>query len=220
MPDSTTVTGGVNDARRTIGTRTLEAGDATVATISRVYPTTVEDLWNACTDPDRLPRWFLPVTGELAVGGKYQLQGNASGTVERCDAPHSFAATWEFGGEVSWIEVTLTPEGSPDHPAARLTLEHIAHVDDERWEQYGPGAVGVGWDLALSSGLARHIATGESVDPAAAEAWSTSPEGIAFIAAASEAWGEASIAHGTPADAARAATARTTAFYTGQAAPE
>jgi uncharacterized protein YndB with AHSA1/START domain len=215
MPEPTTVTGGVNDARRTIGTRTLEAGEARVATISRVYPTTVEDLWEACTDPERLPRWFLPVTGELAVGGKYQLQGNAGGTVERCDAPHSFAATWEFGGEVSWIEVTLTPEGD----AARLTLEHVAHVDDERWAQYGPGAVGVGWDLALSSGLAQHVATGASVDPAAAEAWTMSPEGIAFIAAAGEAWAEASIAHGTPAEVARAAAARTTAFYTGQPEP-
>jgi uncharacterized protein YndB with AHSA1/START domain len=215
MPDSTTITGGVNAARRTIGTRTLEAGEATVATISRVYPTTVDDLWNACTDPERLRRWFLPVTGELAVGGKYQLEGNAGGTVERCDAPHSFAATWEFGGEVSWIEVTLTPEGN----GARLTLEHIAHVDDERWDQYGPGAVGVGWDLALSSGLALHIGTGESVDPAAAQTWSTSPEGIAFITAASEAWAEASIAHGTSVDAARAAAARTTAFYTGQPEP-
>jgi len=215
MPDTTTVTGGVSDTRRTLGTRTLEAGEATVATISRVYPTTVDDLWNACTDPERLPRWFLPVSGELVVGGKYQLQGNANGTVERCDAPHSFAATWEFGGEVSWIEVTLTPEGD----AARLTLEHIAHVDDERWSQYGPGAVGVGWDLSLI-GLAQHIATGESVDPAAAEAWSMSPEGIVVVTAASEAWGEASIARGTPADAARAAAARTTAFYTGQPEPE
>jgi uncharacterized protein YndB with AHSA1/START domain len=214
MPDRTTVTGGVNETRRTLGTRTLEAGEATVATISRVYPTTVDDLWNACTDPERLPRWFLPVTGELVVGGKYQLQGNANGTVERCDAPHSFAATWEFGGEVSWIEVTLTPEEN----GARLTLEHIAHVDDERWSQYGPGAVGVGWDLALSSGLARHIATGERVDPVAAEAWATTPEGITFITAASEAWAEASIARGTPAESARAAAARTTAFYTGQPA--
>ena len=214
MPDQTTVTGGVNDTRRTLGTRTLEAGEATVATISRVYPTTVEDLWNACTDPERLPRWFLPVTGELVVGGKYQLQGNANGTVERCDAPHSFAATWEFGGEVSWIEVTLTPEEN----GARLTLEHIAHVDDERWSQYGPGAVGVGWDLALI-GLAQHIAAGDSFDPAAGEAWSMSPDGIAFIAAASESWGEASIARGTPAESARAAAARTTAFYTGQPEP-
>ncbi|MGI5131837.1 SRPBCC family protein [Pseudonocardia sp. CA-107938] len=215
MPEPT-VAGGVSDVRRTLGTRTLEAGEAKVATISRAYPTTVDDLWDACTNPRRLPRWFLPVEGELAVGGKYQLAGNAGGTVERCDAPHSFAATWEYGGDVSWIEVTLTPEGD----GARLTLEHVAHVnDDARWAQYGPGAVGVGWDLALSSGLARHIETGESVDPAAAEAWTGSPEGVAFISAASAGWAQAWIAEGWPAEDALAAAARTTAFYTGQPEP-
>ena len=25
----------------------------------------VEDVWAACSDPDRLKRWFLPVSGEL-----------------------------------------------------------------------------------------------------------------------------------------------------------
>src|SRR5690606_21550027 len=127
-------------------------------------PTTVDDLWDACTNPERLPRWFLPVTGDLQVGGRYQLEGQAGGTIERCDPPRSFAATWEFGGEVSWIEVTLAAAGD----GTRFTLEHVAHVDDERWLEYGPGAVGVGWDLALH-GLAQHVATGEAVDPAAAQ---------------------------------------------------
>lgn len=211
MPDTTTVDGGVSDVRRTVGNRTLEAGEARVATISRAYPTTADDLWDACTSAERLPRWFLPVTGDLTVGGRYQLAGNAGGTVERCDPPRGFAATWEYGDEVSWIEVSIAPEGD----GARLTLEHLAHVDDVRWAEYGPGATGLGWDLALT-GLARHLATGAAVDPAEAEAWSLSPDGVAFLTAASEAWCAASIGAGTPPDQARAAAARTTAFYTGQ----
>ncbi|MDN5858347.1 MAG: SRPBCC family protein [Pseudonocardia sp.] len=214
MPDTPTITGGVSEVRRTIGTRTLEAGEAKVATITRTYPTTVDDLWDACTDPERIPRWFLPVTGELAVGGRYQLAGNAGGVVERCDAPHSFAATWEFGGEVSWIEVRITPDGD----AARLTLEHVAHVDDERWTEYGPGAVGVGWDLGMQ-GLQLYLTTGAAVDPKEFEAWSTGPDGVAYVTASSEAWCAASIAAGTQTDAARAAAARTTAFYTGRPTP-
>ena len=101
----------ISAVRRTVGKRVLEAGEARVMTISQVYDTDVDDLWDACTNAERIPRWFLPVSGELKVGGKYQLEGNAGGTVERCDPPKSFAATWEFGGDVSWIEVRLTPGG-------------------------------------------------------------------------------------------------------------
>ena len=132
--------------QRTVGHRTLAAGEARVVTISRSYPARLEDLWDACTNPERIPRWFLPITGELQLGGHYQLEGNAGGTVESCDPPHSFTATWEYGGEVSWIEVRVTAEGEQ----ARLQLEHIAHVDDERWAEFGPGAVGIGWDLGLA----------------------------------------------------------------------
>ena len=149
------VTHQISAVERRVGQRTLAAGEARVVTVSRSYSGPVDDVWDACTNPERLPRWFLPVTGELKVGGHYQLEGNAGGTIERCDPPHSFAATWEYGGEVSWIEVSLTAQDG----RTRLRLEHIAHVDDERWTEFGPGAVGVGWDLSVL-GLARHLETG------------------------------------------------------------
>ena len=137
----------VNAVRRTVGRRTLEAGEARTVTISRSYAADQADVWDAVTNAERIPRWFLPVTGDLRLGGRYQLEGNAGGTIESCDPPNGFTATWEYGGEVSWIEVRLTEEG-PDR--TQLVLEHIAHVDDERWTQFGPGAVGVGWDLGLA----------------------------------------------------------------------
>ena len=63
---------------------------------------------------------------------------------------------------------------APDGQAARLTLEHIAHKDgigEEHLEKYGPGAVGIGWDLGLY-GLERHLADpAVPLDPAAFEAW-------------------------------------------------
>ncbi len=61
-------------SRRTVGRRTVEGREAKVVTISRSYRTSAEDLWEACTDPRRIPRWFLPVEGDLEVGGRYQLQ--------------------------------------------------------------------------------------------------------------------------------------------------
>src|SRR4029450_4047811 len=89
--------------------RTIEAGDARVVSISQTYDTDIDDLWDAVTNPEHIPRWFLPVSGELKVGGRYQLEGNAGGVIERCEPPRSFAATWEYGGAISWIEVTLAP---------------------------------------------------------------------------------------------------------------
>ncbi|MFD5572548.1 SRPBCC family protein [Streptomyces cadmiisoli] len=205
------VTHQINSVSRQVGKRVFKAGEARVVTVSQSYAAPLDDVWDACTNPERLPRWFLPVTGELRPGGHYRLEGNASGTIERCDPPKGFFVTWEYGGEVSWIELRLTAE---TEERTRFELEHIAHVDDERWAQFGPGAVGVGWDLAVM-GLARHLSSGAPVDPAEAMAWSESEEGRRFITASSEQWGAASVAGGEDETAARAAADRTTAFYTG-----
>ena len=205
----------INAVRRDLGTRVFGPGEARVSTISQAYDADVEDVWDACTNPERLPRWFLPVTGDLKVGGKYQLQGNAGGTVERCDPPKSFFATWEFNGMVSWIEVRVAPEAEG---RTRLELEHIAHVDDDLWDQFGPGATGIGWDLALM-GLASHLAPGNpAVTPENAEAWVMSPEGVAFVKAAAERWRAAHVASGADEETANAAFERVTRFYT--TAPE
>jgi uncharacterized protein YndB with AHSA1/START domain len=39
--------------------------------VSRSYPAELADVWDACTNPERIPRWFLPVSGELKEGGRY-----------------------------------------------------------------------------------------------------------------------------------------------------
>ena len=204
------VTQQINAVRRQVGTRLLEAGEARTATISQTYDATIDDVWDACTNPERIPRWFLPVSGDLRVHGHYQLQGNAGGTIERCDPPKSFAATWEYGGDVTWIEVRLSSE--PDG-GTRFELEHTAHVDDERWAEFGPGATGVGWDMGLLS-LGIHLASGQAVDPQQSAAWAASDEGKQFMSLSSQRWREANVAAGTDPAAAQAAADRTTAAYT------
>ena len=201
--------------RRDVTSRDHQGRPARVLTIEQSYPTTPDDVWDAVTNPARLPRWFMPVEGDLKVGGHYQLVGNAGGTIERCEPPRTLAVTWEYGGEVSWVELTLRPDGD----LTTLVLEHIAHVDDDRWKQYGPGAVGVGWDLAFI-GLDEHLTTGATLDAEEFAAWSATGEGVAFIERVSQAWTDASIAGGTDPDVARLAGKRTTAFYTGQPEPE
>jgi uncharacterized protein YndB with AHSA1/START domain len=204
------VAGHVNETTRSVGSRTLEAGEARTVRIARDYVAPLEDLWDACTNPERIPRWFLPVSGDLRPGGRYQLEGNAGGTIESCDPPRGFSATWEYGDQLSWIELRLSPAGDG---RTRFELEHIAHVDD-KWEQFGPGAVGVGWDLALV-GLSLHLGSGETVDPAAVQSWMATEEGKRLVEHCGVAWGDASAAAGTEPDAARRAAERTTAFYTG-----
>lgn len=205
----------VDAVTRSLVTSERDSTPTRVATISQRYDTTVEDLWEACTSAERLPRWFAPVTGDLRLGGRYQVEGNASGTIEACEPPRSFSATWEFGGQTSWISVRVDPDGD----GARLTLEHAAPADAmvEFWERYGAGATGVGWDLAFL-GLARHLATGANV-PAEAQGWEATDEGSRFITAASAEWAKASIDAGEDRSWAEAARDRTTAFYLGQEEP-
>jgi uncharacterized protein YndB with AHSA1/START domain len=200
----------INAVTRRVGTRTFAAGEARTVTIARTYDAPLADVWDACTNPERIPRWFLPVAGELREGGRYQLKGNASGAIERCEPPRSFTATWEFGGQVSWIELRLS-EASGDR--TRFELEHIAAVDDH-WTRFGPGAVGVGWDLALL-GLTQHLATGEAIDPEAGMAFLASENGRRLVEESSRGWCEAAIAAGADAAEATAAAERTFEFFTG-----
>jgi uncharacterized protein YndB with AHSA1/START domain len=187
---------------------------AASVTLTRLYDTDAEDLWDALTNPARIPRWFLPVEGNLTVGGKYQLKGNASGTITACTPPHKFAATWEFGGNVTWIEVDVAAEIGK----ARLTLKHTAILEDH-WQQFGPGAVGIGWDLALM-GLREHLATGASADHAAFETWAGSANGKEFISRSGEFWRAADVAGGADAPSAQERSDRTIAFFRGETPPD
>ncbi|WP_154793251.1 SRPBCC domain-containing protein [Occultella kanbiaonis] len=195
---------------RQLSTVERDGHEARVATLSQTYQTTPEDLWDAVTTPARIARWFAPVTGDLRLGGRFQVENNAAGTVQTCDAPREFTATWEYGEEVSWLAVRIRGE---EGGAASLELEHTAVVADEWWDQFGPGATGVGWDLGLY-GLGLHLANPDAARPDDENAWVLSDEGKAFVTASSEAWARASVAAGTPAEAATAAALRTTAFYT------
>jgi uncharacterized protein YndB with AHSA1/START domain len=189
---------------------------ALVVVAIRSYDTTVEDLWDAITRPERLVRWFAAVEGDLRLGGRYRIEGNASGTITRCERPEAVDLSWEYMGHTSWVNVRLARDGRK----ARLTLEHLAHKEGvgaaaEHFKQFGPGAGGVGWDLSLY-GLERHLADpAASVDHEAFEAWGKSSEGKTFVRASAEAWGAAYAATGADRDEARAQAERTIAFYTG-----
>jgi uncharacterized protein YndB with AHSA1/START domain len=97
--------------------KTIAAGEARVAVFTRTYPTTVEDLWDACTNPARLRRWYVPVTGDLRLGGTFQQVNMGSGTVVVCEPPHLLELSLGNGAD----EIVLRL--SPGIAAGTATLE-------------------------------------------------------------------------------------------------
>ncbi|GAA1856605.1 SRPBCC family protein [Myceligenerans crystallogenes] len=191
----------------------VPAGPAKVITLTRTYRAAIDDVWDALTSAERLPRWFLPVSGDLTLGGRYAFEGNAGGVVRECEPPRRFVVTWEMGPagprDSSLVEVRL----ADDDGATRLTLEHRAQVPPEMWDQFGPGAVGVGWDGALL-GLATHLAglTKSATDDEIA----AHPAIMEFNRASAAAWGAAHEAAGAEPATVRANVAATTDFYVPQ----
>ena len=198
---------------REVADREWDGKPAKAVVAARVYDTDPKDLWDALTNPERIPRWFSPVTGDLKLGGRYQVEGNAGGTILRCDTAAALDITWEFGGGTSWVTLRLVREG----PGTRLTLEHIMLATDmqgDHWQKFGPGAVGVGWDLSFL-GLGLHLASGGAKPPETNPAWMASDEAKAFMRGSAEAWGQAHIASGEDPETARRMATGTAQAYTG-----
>lgn len=205
------VAAAIGAVTRSVQSLEHEGRPAKAVIATRSYPTTPADLWDAITNPDRIPRWFLPIKGEFFEGGTFQLEGNAGGKILKCTPEQALSVTWEYGGEVSWVNVTLTPDGD----GTQLRLEHISPVGPH-WDQFGPGAAGIGWDLLIALGLMLHLQTGAPVDPEDAQAWPLTEQGKDFIAAASASWGEAAIEAGEDPEKARNAAEACRKFYTGE----
>ena len=98
--------------------------------------------------------------------------------------------------------------------SSTLRVEHTAVVDQERWDQFGPGAVGIGWDM-MFLGLAMHLESAAARDSFDSAGWPTTAEGKAFMTSSGEVWRDADIAAGTDESAATASAERCIAAYTG-----
>ncbi len=195
---------------RETGRQAIPGGEARTVVLRRSYRAGIDDVWDALTNPERIPRWFLPISGDLRLGGKYQLEGNAGGEIVRCEPPRLLKVTWVFGeasaNDVSEVEVSLS---SADGGDTVFELKHTATVDPAMWAEYGPGAVGVGWDLAVL-GLGLYLSGGEVEDRVA---WTFTPEAREFMTGSSKAWGAAHEAFGASGDDVRRMVENTTKFY-------
>ncbi len=201
----------IEAVQRETGSGRIAAGEARFVRLRRTYEAPIEDVWDALTNPERIGRWFLPISGDYRVGGHYQFEGNAGGEIVSCDRPNRLLVTWAAGdtsdpASISEVEVRLSTAGEG---MTTLELEHTAIVPEDMWGEYGPGAVGVGWDGGVL-GLALHLRGGSVGD---SMAWQLSDEGRAFFTQSSQAWGVANAADGADPAAVAKGVANTTAFY-------
>lgn len=146
-------------------TGTMRAIDATrgAVRVEDVYDTGIDDLWEACTTPERLARWIAQVSGDLRVGGTIQATFTSTWTgparIEACDAPHHLLLRTEPGtAEEGELEAWLSAEGDK----TRLVVEDRGLAVDKLHFH------GAGWQAHLED-LRRALATGASVHP---DGWS------------------------------------------------
>ncbi|MEV4261202.1 SRPBCC family protein [Kribbella sp. NPDC049584] len=164
-------------------------GETVTVLMRRSYQAEPAEVWDALTDPDRMKRWFMPVSGNLEVGGTFQLEGNAGGEILECEPPKRFKVT--FGGPNSLLELRLLPGADA---STELELEHSM---SEAPAPGGAGAlwVGPGWDGGLL-GLALYV-TGELPADADPTEMANSAEVISYNEQSVRAWIEAIRASGT-----------------------
>jgi uncharacterized protein YndB with AHSA1/START domain len=117
--------------------------------LRRRFASPIEELWSACSEPERLARWFGKVSGELQVGGDLTIDlGMEHGVASRilhCEPPHRIVITWAYGGEppqdpADEAELRLTADGT----ATLLELEHRS-MNESDWL----AGVGAGWEATL-----------------------------------------------------------------------
>lgn len=154
------------------------AAETVAVVLRRTYHADVEDVWDAVTDPERVRRWFMPLTGDLRVGGDFQLEGNAGGSILACEPPSRLKVT--FGGPDSVVELRLSADG------ASGTVFELDHEVPLEMAGSGAGAlfVGPGWDGALLA-IGLYLAGEVADDPVAA---ASSPEAQEFSRASVFAW--------------------------------
>lgn len=121
--------------------------------VEDVYDTDIDDLWAACTTPERLARWIAEVSGDLHVGGtilaSFTSTWTGPGRIEICDRPRHLLLTMEPGTEEETeLEAWLTEEGKKTRlvveerglPLDRLHLHGAgwqAHLEDLGRSLYG-----------------------------------------------------------------------------------
>lgn len=89
-----------------------------------VFDATIDDLWSALTERQRLERWIAVVDGDLRIGGRVQARFTSGwegpGRIDICESPRRLVVTMSAGtAEETVIEANLSAEGD----RTRLVIE-------------------------------------------------------------------------------------------------
>jgi uncharacterized protein YndB with AHSA1/START domain len=100
-----------------------EADGRGIIHVEDVYPTDIDDLWSAISQPARLSRWLVTIEGDISIGGSFTASFTSGwegpGRVDVCDPPHRLVITTFGNPDETVMEATLTPEGT----GTRLVIE-------------------------------------------------------------------------------------------------
>jgi uncharacterized protein YndB with AHSA1/START domain len=97
--------------------------------MTRVYDASVEDVWDACTDPERLARWYTVVTGDLRVGGEFTQVNMGTGVVLDCEPPSYLRVAVGDGRDEIEVRLSSLPGGRTE-----LELQHATTFDEHEIE--------------------------------------------------------------------------------------
>lgn len=137
---------------------TLEDGRKYVL-FKRHLPHSIEKVWAAITEPDRLADWFPGLKLEHRVGGKFEIwfseqcegPAHVTGTVTRYEPPHVL--------ECGTMRFELEAKGSE----CSLTFSDILHYEGPRSESEVINSVLGGWHKYLD--MLEFAMTGGKGDP-------------------------------------------------------
>ena len=154
-----------------VGTMRSLDGTRGAIRVEDVYDTGIDDLWDACTNPERLARWIAKVSGDLRVGGSihavFTSTWTGPGRIDVCEKPHHLLLTTGPGtDDEAQIEAWLTEEG----PRTRLVVEERG-LPRERLHFYGAGWQAHLEDLARSLGGEAAAGPGSWTEQAPEPAW-------------------------------------------------
>jgi uncharacterized protein YndB with AHSA1/START domain len=66
----TDITSQLEAIHREVHKETNDSGAVISVQMERNYDSTIEDVWSALTEPDRVKRWLYPVTGDFRSAGR------------------------------------------------------------------------------------------------------------------------------------------------------
>ena len=85
---------------------------ASAVTLTRLYDTSVDDLWDALTSRERIARWFLPVEGDLNWAEGISSRAMRAAPSRRARRRLILPRRGNSAARISWIDVRLAAERS------------------------------------------------------------------------------------------------------------